>query len=603
MALLLAYGVGFEAIGFIPCTLALLLVLMWFVDPVDWWLALLVAVIATFGVWAAMTKWLQDSAAGGRPRRHLGIKAGSMDIIAGLGQGFAVALQPINLLYCFIGVFIGTLVGVLPGIGPVSAMSLLLPVTLSGTPESGIIMMAGIYYGSMYGGSTTSILVNIPGEAASVVTCIDGHEMAKQGRAGPALGIAALGSFAAGTFAIIALMLVAPSLARVAIAFGPPEYFSLMVLGLTILSFLSQGSMAKSLLMAASASCSGLIGIDQITAQPRLTFDRLELLDGIGLVPIVMGLFGVAEILSNLEQELKREVIKARIGGLWPSLAGLGGIEMADRCAAPCSGFFLGILPGGGAVIASFASYAMEKKMSSTPERFGKGAIEGVAGPEAANNAAAGGAFIPLMTLGIPPNVVMALLLGAFIIHGLQPGPLLMTQQPDLFWGIVASMYIGNAMLLVLNMPLIGMWVQVLKLPYRILFPLILMFCIVGVFASGNAVFDVFVMVVFGVLGYLMRKFGYEPAPLVLAFVLGPMLENNLRKSLILSHGDFHDLRRAADLGRLPAAGRRGAGRARCCRPWRGGAPRSPSNPKPRAALGPMRRCRVTVAGGARRRR
>jgi len=461
-----------------------------------------------------------------------------MEILSGLGQGFAVALQPINLLYCFIGVFIGTLVGVLPGIGPVSAMSLLLPITLSGTPEAGIIMMAGIYYGSMYGGSTTSILVNIPGEAASVVTCIDGHEMAKQGRAGPALGMAALASFAAGTFAIIALMLVAPTLARVAVAFGPPEYFSLMLLGLTILSFLSQGSMAKSLLMAAVGIVLGLIGMDQITAMPRLTFERLELLDGIGLVPVVMGLFGVAEILSNLERELKREVIKARIGGLWPSLADWSASKWAIL-RGTVLGFFLGILPGGGAVIASFASYALEKKVSRTPERFGKGAIEGVAGPEAANNAAAGGAFIPLMTLGIPPNVVMALLLGAFIIHGLQPGPLMMIQRPDLFWGIVASMYIGNAMLLVLNMPLIGMWVQVLKLPYRILFPLILMFCIVGVFASGNAVFDVFVMVMFGVLGYLMRKFGYEPAPLVLAFVLGPMLENNLRKSLILSHGGF----------------------------------------------------------------
>ena len=461
-----------------------------------------------------------------------------MEIVAGLAQGFSVALNPINLLYCFIGVFIGTLVGVLPGIGPVSAMSLLLPVTLSGTPEAGIIMMAGIYYGSMYGGSTTSILVNIPGEAASVVTCLDGHEMAKRGRAGPALGMAALASFAAGTFAIIALMLVAPSLARVAVAFGPPEYFSLMVLGLTILSFLSQGSMAKALLMAAFGILLGLIGMDQITAQARMTFDRLELLDGIGLVPIVMGLFGVAEILSNLERELKREVIQARIGGLWPSLADWAASKWAI-IRGTTLGFFLGILPGGGAVIASFASYAMEKKLSRTPERFGKGAIEGVAGPEAANNAAAGGAFIPLMTLGIPPNVVMALLLGAFVIHGLQPGPLMMVQRPDLFWGIVASMYIGNAMLLVLNMPLIGMWVQVLKLPYRVLFPLILMFCVVGVFASGNAVFDVFVMVIFGVLGYLMRKFGYEPAPLVLAFVLGPMLENNLRKSLILSHGDF----------------------------------------------------------------
>jgi putative tricarboxylic transport membrane protein len=461
-----------------------------------------------------------------------------MDVIGGLANGFAVALQPVNLLACFFGVFIGTLVGVLPGIGPVSAMALLLPVTLSSSPEAGIIMMAGIYYGSMYGGSTTSILVNIPGEAASVVTCLDGHEMAKRGRAGPALGIAAIGSFVAGTIAIIALMLVAPTLARVAIAFGPPEYFSLMVLGLTVLAFLTQGSIAKAMLMACFGVVLGLVGIDQITAIPRLTFDRLELLDGVGLVPVVMGLFGVAEILANLERSIQREVVTSRIGSLMPSR------DDWKRSAKPMLrgtvlGFFLGILPGGGAVIASFASYAIERKLSDTPERFGKGAIEGVAGPEAANNAAAGGAFIPLMTLGIPPNVVMALLLGAFIIHGLQPGPLMMTQNPGIFWGIVASMYIGNIMLLVLNMPLIGMWVQVLKVPYKLLFPLILMFCIVGVFSSGSAVFDVFVMTVFGVLGYLMRKFGYEPAPLVLAFVLGPMLENNLRKSLILSRGDF----------------------------------------------------------------
>lgn len=461
-----------------------------------------------------------------------------MEVLAGLAQGFAVAFDPINLLYCFIGVFIGTLVGVLPGIGPISAMSLLLPVTLSGTPESGIIMMAGIYYGSMYGGSTTAVLVNIPGEAASVVTCIDGHEMAKRGRAGPALGIAALGSFVAGTFAIVALMLVAPLLAEVAVAFGPPEYFSLMVLGLTILSFLTQGSMAKALLMAAVGVVVGLVGLDQINAMPRLTFDRLELVDGIGLVPVVMGLFGVAEILSNIEQQIRRDIVQSRIGSLWPSRQDL------KASAGPIGrgtvlGFLLGVLPGGGAVISSFASYAIEKKLSRTPERFGKGAIEGVAGPEAANNAAAGGAFIPLMTLGIPPNVIMALLLGAFIIHGLQPGPLMMSQNPGIFWGIIASMYVGNIMLLVLNMPLIGMWVQVLKAPYKILFPLILMFCIVGVFASGNAVFDVFVMIATGVLGYLMRKFGYEAAPLVLAFVLGPMLENNLRKGLILSEGNF----------------------------------------------------------------
>jgi putative tricarboxylic transport membrane protein len=461
-----------------------------------------------------------------------------MDIIANLGLGFSVALQPVNLLACFFGVFIGTLVGVLPGIGPVSAMALLLPVTLSGSPEAGIIMMAGIYYGSMYGGSTTSILVNIPGEAASVVTCIDGHEMAKQGRAGPALGMAALASFFAGTFAILLLMLVAPLLARVAVAFGPPEYFSLMVLGLTILAFMTQGSIAKALLMACVGIVLGLVGIDQITAQARLTFDRPELLDGIGLVPIVMGLFGVAEILSNLERVLKREVIAARIGSLMPSRADWVA-SWWPMARGTVLGFFLGVLPGGGAVIASFASYGIEKRLSKTPERFGKGAIEGVAGPEAANNAAAGGAFIPLLTLGIPPNVVMALLLGAFIVHGLQPGPLMMTQSPQVFWGIVASMYIGNVMLLILNMPLIGLWVQVLRVPYNVLFPLILLFCVVGVFCSGNSSFDVLVMTLFGVLGYLFRKFGYEPAPLVLAFVLGPLVENNLRKSLILSQGNF----------------------------------------------------------------
>jgi putative tricarboxylic transport membrane protein len=464
-----------------------------------------------------------------------------MDILAAvsqIGEGFGVALQPINLLYCFIGVFIGTLVGVLPGIGPISAMSLLLPVTLAGTPASGIIMMAGIYYGAMYGGSTTSILVNIPGEAASVVTCIDGHEMAKRGRAGPALGISALGSFIAGTFGIVMLMLVAPLLANVALAFGPAEYFSLMVLGLVLLTFLSQGSMPKALLMACIGLVLGLVGLDSINAQPRLTFERLELIDGVGLVPVVMGLFGVTEVLINIERVIKRDFVDAEITQLLPNK------EDWKASAGPIGrgtilGFFLGILPGGGAVIASFASYALEKRLSKTPERFGKGAIEGVAGPESANNAAAGGAFIPLMTLGIPPNVVMALLLGAFIIHGAQPGPLMMTQNPGLFWGIVASMYIGNVMLLVLNLPLIGMWVQLLRLPYNVLFPLILLFTIIGVYCSSNNVFDVYVMVAFGIIGYVLRKFSYEPAPLALAFVLGPMLENNLRKSMILEGGSL----------------------------------------------------------------
>jgi putative tricarboxylic transport membrane protein len=461
-----------------------------------------------------------------------------MDLLNNLALGFGVALQPINLLYCFLGVFIGTLVGVLPGIGPVAAMSLLLPVTFNATPEAGIIMLAGIYYGSMYGGSTTAILVNIPGEAASVVTCLDGYKMARQGRAGPALGIAAIGSFIAGTFAVLGLMLVAPTLARFAVKFGPAEYFSLMVLGLSILAYLSHGSLVKALIMACFGLALGLIGLDSITGVPRLTFDRMELVDGVGLVPIVMGLFGIAEILSNLEQTLTRSVMVSNIRNLLPSR------EDWKESAAPLArgsilGFLLGILPGGGAVIASFVSYALEKKISKTPEKFGHGAIAGVAGPEAANNAAAGGGFIPLLTLGIPPNVVMALLLGAFIVHGLQPGPLLMVQNPGVFWGIVASMYIGNVMLLILNLPLVGLWVQVLKVPYRILFPLILLFCLIGVYSISNAIFDLYVMIAFGVLGYLMRKFGYEPAPLVLAFVLGPLMENNLRKALIISDGSF----------------------------------------------------------------
>ena len=461
-----------------------------------------------------------------------------MELLQQIGLGFSVALQPQNLFYCFVGVFIGTLIGVLPGIGPVGAMSLLLPATFKSTPEASIIMLAGIYYGAMYGGSTTSILVNIPGEAASVVTCLDGYQMARKGRAGPALGMSAFASFIAGTFSIVGLMLLAPPLSRVAIAFGPAEYFSLMVLGLTILIYLAHGSMAKALLLAAFGIVLGLIGLDSINARPRLTFDRMELVDGIGLVPIVMGLFGVAEVLLNIEQTVTREVFDTRIKGLLPSAADWAASKW-PLVRGSLVGFFLGILPGGGAVIASFLSYALEKRVSRHPEQFGKGAIEGVAAPEAANNAATGGAFIPLLTLGVPPNVVMALLLGAFMIHGVQPGPLMMKQNPGLFWGVIASMYIGNAMLLVLNLPLIGIWVQVLKIPYKILFPLILLFCLIGVYTVSNSIFDIYVMIAFGVVGYLMKKFEYEGAPLVLAFVLGPLMENNLRKALILSQGNF----------------------------------------------------------------
>jgi putative tricarboxylic transport membrane protein len=461
-----------------------------------------------------------------------------MDLLNHLAIGLSVALQPVNLFYCFLGVFIGTLIGVLPGIGPVGAMSLLLPTTFKSTPEAAIIMLSGIYYGAMYGGSTTSILVNIPGEAASVVTCLDGYQMARKGRAGPALGIAAFGSFIAGTLSIVGLMLLAPPLSRIAIQFGPPEYFTLMVLGLTILIYLAHGSMPKALIMAAFGIVLGLIGLDSINARPRFTFDRMELIDGVGLVPVVMGLFGISEVLLNIEQVIRREIFETRIRGLLPSAKDWRD-SLAPMARGSLLGFFLGILPGGGAVISSFISYAIEKRVSPHPEKFGQGAIEGVAGPEAANNAATGGAFIPLLILGIPPNIVMAMLLGAFMIHGVTPGPLMMKQTPGLFWGVIASMYLGNIMLLVLNLPLIGMWVQVLKVPYKILFPLILLFCLIGVYSVSNAVFDIYVMIVFGIVGYLMKKFEYEGAPLVLAFVLGPLMENNLRKSLIMSQGDF----------------------------------------------------------------
>jgi putative tricarboxylic transport membrane protein len=461
-----------------------------------------------------------------------------MDLFTNLLYGFSVALTPVNLLYCFIGVFIGTLIGVLPGIGPVGAMSLLLPTTFHSSPVGAVIMLAGIYYGAMYGGSTTSILLNIPGEAASVVTCLEGYQMARQGRAGPALGISAFGSFIGGTFSIIGLMLVAPPLAEGALKFGPPEYFSLMVLGMTLLIYLASGSIPKALMMAVLGVVLGIIGIDPTSGVQRFTFNILELNDGIGLVPLVMGLFGVSEVLLNVEQSLKREIFQTKIRGLLPNL------DDWRKSAGPIArgsvlGFFLGILPGGGALISSFVSYAMEKKLSKTPERFGQGAIEGVAGPETANNSATGGAFIPLLTLGIPANVVMAMLLGALLIHGMQPGPMLLQAHPDLFWGVVTSMYIGNGMLLLLNLPLIGLWVLVLKVPYRILFPMILLFCLIGAYSINYSTMDILIMIVFGIVGYLMKKFQYEGAPLVLAYVLGPMLEMALRQSLTMSDGQF----------------------------------------------------------------
>jgi putative tricarboxylic transport membrane protein len=460
-----------------------------------------------------------------------------MSLFHDLSYGFGIAFQPINLLTCFVGVFFGTLVGVLPGIGPVGAMSLLLPITFGMSPVSGIIMLAGIFYGAMYGGSTTSILVNIPGEAASVVTCLDGYQMALKGRAGPALGIAAFGSFIAGTLGVVGLMLVANPLAELALKFGPAEYFSLMCLGLSILIYLTQGSLLRGFAMAGLGIFLSLIGQDLNSGMPRFTFGLQGLVDGVGLVPLVMGLFGISEVLLNLESPEDRIILKTGISNLLPNL------EDWKKSAKPIGrgtliGFFLGILPGGGAIISSFVSYAIEKKYSRHPKEFGKGAIEGVAGPESANNAASSSGFIPLFSLGIPTNVVTALLLGALMIHGMRPGPLLISKNPEIFWGTVASMYVGNVMLLVLNLPLIGIWVKVLKVPYKTLFPLILLFCLIGVYSLNNSIFDIYVMLFFGVLGYILRKQNYEPAPLVLAFILSPMLEQSLYQALLLSDGN-----------------------------------------------------------------
>ena len=462
-----------------------------------------------------------------------------MEMIHNILFGFSVALQPANIFYCFIGCLLGTLIGVLPGIGPAGAIALLLPITFRSTPESAVIMLAAIYYGAQYGGSTTSILVNIPGEASSVVTCLDGYQMARQGRAGPALGMAAFGSFIAGTFSVIMLTLMAPSLANIAIKFGPPEYFGLMVLGMVIITFLASESILKAILMIFVGVVMGCVGLDVISGSPRLTFGIPELFDGLDLVPVVMGLFGIAEILANIEKEMKRDLFERRIKNLLPTLKDWKASKW-PIVRGSLIGFFLGILPGGGAVISSFLAYAVEKKVSKHPEKFGTGLIEGVAAPESANNSATGGAMIPLLTLGIPPNVVLAMLLGALMIHGTPPGPLMLKEHPQVFWGIVTSMYVGNFMCLLLNLPLIGIWVQVLKVPYKILFPLILLFCLVGAYMINNSLLDMVSMVIFGIVGYLLKKYRYETAPLAIAFVLGPMLERSLRQSLSMSDGSFN---------------------------------------------------------------
>jgi putative tricarboxylic transport membrane protein len=457
-----------------------------------------------------------------------------MEALNGLLTGFGVILTPSNLYLCFLGSLIGTLVGVLPGVGPLAALALLLPVTFTLSPVGGLVMLASIFYGAMYGGSTTSILLNIPGEAASVVTCFDGHQMARQGRAGPALGIAAIGSFIAGTLGVIIMTFFAPAIAAVAIRFGPPENFALMVLGLVCTLFMISGSTIKGVLMMALGCLTAAVGLDVVNGRERYTFGSVDLSGGIELLAVVIGLFGIAEILSNVETMAKTTLLADRIRGLWPSLADWRA-SWRPILRGSGLGFLLGLVPGGGPVTAAFMSYALEKRIAAQPERFGKGAIEGVAGPESANNSAVAGSLIPVLSLGIPSNPVTALLLGALIIQGIQPGPLFIAQRPDLFWGIVASMYIGNVFLLLLNLPLIGLWVQFLRIPYRVMFPVVLLLCVVGTYSANKNVFDLWVMLGFGVGGYVLRKLEYDLAPFVIAFVLAPLLEQSLRQSLVMS--------------------------------------------------------------------
>ena len=460
-----------------------------------------------------------------------------MDLLSHLALGFGVALTPVNLLYALIGVVLGTLIGVLPGIGPVATIAMLLPTTYALQPVSALIMLAGIYYGAQYGGSTTAILINMPGESSSVVTCLDGHQMALKGQAGAALTISALGSFFAGTVATILVASVAIPLSELALKFGPAEYFSLMVLGLIGAVVLASGSLIKAIAMIILGLLLGIVGTDVNSGVARFSFGVPELTDGIGVVTVAMGLFGFAEIISNLEVTQKREMVAAKIKGFflskeqfrkaWPAV--LRGTSL---------GSVLGVLPGGGAMLSAFASYTLEKKISDNPGEFGKGAIQGVAGPESANNAGAQTSFIPLLTLGIPENAVMALMVGAMTIHNIQPGPQVMTSNPALFWGLIASMWVGNLMLVVLNLPLIGMWIKLLQVPYRILYPAILLFCSIGVYSINNTNVDIMLTVFFGLIGIIFVKLDCEPAPLLLGFVLGPMMEENLRRALLLSRGD-----------------------------------------------------------------
>ena len=460
------------------------------------------------------------------------------ELAANLGLGLAVALSLKNLALCFLGCLIGTLIGVLPGVGPIATIAMLLPITFGIDPVGALIMLAGIYYGAQYGGSTTAILVNIPGEATAVVTTLDGHQMARQGRGGIALGIAAIGSFIAGTIATVIIAALGAPLTRMALLFGPADYFSLMVMGLMFAVILARGSIPKAIAMILTGILLSTVGTDLETGEERLTFGRNEVADGIDFAVIAMGLFGFAEILKNLETPEARDVVKGKIGRLLP-----GAAEM-KQSAMPIArgtliGAFLGLLPGNGAVLGPFAAYTVEKKLAKDPSRFGNGAIEGVAGPESANNAGAQTAFIPLLTLGIPPNAVMAIMVGAMTIHGIVPGPQIITKQPELFWGMIASMWIGNLMLLVINLPLVGLWVKLLKVPYRLMFPAIVLFCCIGIYSVNNSPADVVMVAGFGLFGYALFKFDFEPAPLLLGLVLGKLMEEKLRQALVISRGSF----------------------------------------------------------------
>ncbi len=460
-----------------------------------------------------------------------------MDTLIAFSHGMMVALEPINLFYCLVGALVGTLIGVLPGLGPVATVAMLLPVTFYLQPVSALIMLAGIYYGAQYGGSTTAILVNLPGENSSVVTCLDGYQMARRGRAGPALAVAALSSLFAGCVATLFIILFAPPLAEVALAFGPAEYFSLMLLGLIAAIVLAQGSIPKALGMIVLGLVLSSVGTDVNSGGARMTFGIPELADGIGFVPLAMGLFAVGEIIKNLESPEKRSIFTGKITDLWPTREDFRRSWPA-AVRGTALGSVLGLLPGGGAMLSSFAAYALEKRLSREPQRFGQGAIEGVAAPESANNAGAQTSFIPLLTLGIPANAVIALMAGAMMIHGIQPGPQVMTKNPELFWGVVASMIVGNLMLVIINLPLIQIWVWLLKVPYRFLYPTILVFCCIGVYSLNNSVFEVLLLVLFGFMGYVLLKLRCEPAPLLLSFVLGPLMEENLRRAMQISKGD-----------------------------------------------------------------